>query len=365
MTQSDGAVKVSCRHLWKIFGPHATATLSELQAGDRSKEEVLADSGNVVAVRDVSFDVRQGETFVVMGLSGSGKSTLLRCLIRLIDPTDGAVFMDGKDVAHMSAEELRDLRRHKVSMVFQHFGLLPHRTVLDNVAFGLEVQKVDKAARQARAREVLKLVNLAGWEDHFPGQLSGGMQQRVGLARALAVDPEILLFDEPFSALDPLIRREMQDELISLQAQMHKTLIFITHDFAEAIKLGDHIAIMKDGELVQVGTAQEIVLHPKNDYVAEFTEDVPRAHVLTAGAVMRPIASGETMPGEPVPGEPVQASGHTIPATATLQEILGTVAQAAHALPVVDDTGAIVGTIDGRAVLAALGNGGRAAGVAP
>jgi glycine betaine/proline transport system ATP-binding protein len=293
----------------------------------------------------------------------------LRCLIRLIDPTDGAVFMDGKDVAHMSAEELRDLRRHKVSMVFQHFGLLPHRTVLDNVAYGLEVQKVDKAARHARAREVLKLVNLAGWEDHFPGQLSGGMQQRVGLARALAVDPEILLFDEPFSALDPLIRREMQDELISLQAQMHKTLIFITHDFAEAIKLGDHIAIMKDGELVQVGTAQEIVLHPKNDYVAEFTEDVPRAHVLTAGAVMRPIAPDETapgkpVPGKPVPGEPVHASGHTIPATATLQGILGTVAQAEGALPVVDDAGAVVGTIDGRAVLAALGNGDRAAGVA-
>ena len=346
MTNPNAPVKVSCRRLWKIFGPHAPDALEELKAGNRSKAEMLAASGNVVAVRDVSFDVRQGETFVVMGLSGSGKSTLLRCLIPLIEPTDGAVFIDGADVADMDAAALRDLRRHKVGMVFQHFGLLPHRTVLDNVAFGLEIQRVDKRVRHDRAREVLKLVNLAGWEERYPGQLSGGMQQRVGLARALAVDPEILLFDEPFSALDPLIRREMQDELISLQAQMHKTLIFITHDFAEAIKLGDHIAIMKDGEVVQVGTPQAIVLHPHDAYVAEFTEDVPRAQVLTAGAVMRPPGAGESV-----------APGPAVPATSTLQAILGAVAGTDRALPVVDADDQVVGVIDGRAVLAALGDG--------
>ena len=346
MTNPDAPVKVSCRRLWKIFGPHAPAALEELKTGNRSKADLLAAGGNVVAVRDVSFDVRQGETFVVMGLSGSGKSTLLRCLIRLIEPTDGAVFIDGADVADMDAAALRDLRRHKVGMVFQHFGLLPHRTVLDNVAFGLEIQHVDKRVRHDRAREVLKLVNLAGWEERYPGQLSGGMQQRVALARALAVDPEILLFDEPFSALDPLIRREMQDELISLQAQMHKTLIFITHDFAEAIKLGDHIAIMKDGEVVQVGTPQAIVLHPRDAYVAEFTEDVPRAQVLTAGAVMRPLDAGEPL-----------GPGPAVPASSTLQTILGVVAGADRALPVVDAADQVVGVIDGRTVLAALGNG--------
>ena len=242
-------------------------------------------------MRDVSFDVYARETFVVMGLSGSGKSTLLRCLPRLITPTSGQVLIDGEDIAQMDDARLRDVRRHKMSMVFQHFGLFPHRRVIDNVAYGLEVQGMKKAARHARAHEVLEQVNLNGWENHYPEQLSGGMQQRVGLARALAVDPEILLFDEPFSALDPLIRREMQDELCNLQEQIHKTLIFITHDFAEALRMGDRIAIMKDGEFVQVGTPEEVMLKPATDYVREFTKDAPRAMVLTARSIMQPAPS--------------------------------------------------------------------------
>ena len=252
-----------------------------------TKADVLEQTGHVLAVKDVSFEVREGETFVVMGLSGSGKSTLVRCLTRLIDPTVGQVLMDGEDVLAMSESQLRALRRRKMSMVFQHFGLFPHRKVIDNVAYGLEVQKVDKKQRYERANEVLEVVGLSGWGDYYPGELSGGMQQRVGLARALAVDPEILFFDEPFSALDPLIRREMQDELINLQEQMQKTIVFITHDFLEAIKLADYLAIMKDGEVVQMGAPQDVVLHPADDYVQEFTEDVPHSHVITAGAIMR------------------------------------------------------------------------------
>lgn len=278
--------KVSCRNVWKIFGPHPERIKASLDAG-LSKGEVLEQTGHVVAVRDVSFDVREGEIFVVMGLSGSGKSTLVRCISRLIAPTWGQVIVDGEDVTAMDEAQLRERRRHKMSMVFQHFGLFPHRRVIDNVAYGLEVQGVDKATREARAREVLELVGLTGWETYYPDELSGGMQQRVGLARALAVDPEILLFDEPFSALDPLIRREMQDELLNLQTMMRKTVIFITHDFQEALKLGDHIAIMRDGEFVQVGTPEEVVIHPANEYVREFTKDVPRAKVLSARTIAK------------------------------------------------------------------------------
>lgn len=277
--------KISCHGLWKIFGPDPLEVQQAIRSG-QSKDKVLEETGHVVAVRDVSFDVREGEIFVVMGLSGSGKSTLVRCISRLIEPTDGRLSVDGADVMSMDDKELLDLRRHKMSMVFQHFGLFPHRRVIENIAYGLEVQGVDKAVRLDRARHVLEMVGLKGWEQYYPHELSGGMQQRVGLARALAVDPEILLCDEPFSALDPLIRREMQDELISLQKVVRKTIIFITHDFLEAIKLGDHICIMKDGEFVQVGTAEEIVAHPVNDYVREFTKDIPRSKVLTARAIM-------------------------------------------------------------------------------
>lgn len=319
--------------------------IAELEAG-RSKGQVLADTGHVVAVRNVSFDVKAGETFVVMGLSGSGKSTLLRCIPRLIEPTQGQILIDGQEVEGMDQRDLRDLRRHKLSMVFQHFGLFPHRRVLDNVAYGLEIQGVPKAKRYARAREVLAMVNLEGWENHYPGQLSGGMQQRVGLARALAVDPAILLFDEPFSALDPLIRREMQDELLDLEVRMGKTMIFITHDFAEAIKLGDRIAIMKDGEFVQVDTPERVVLHPATPYVAEFTQDVPKSKVLTARTIMRAIE------GRPLGGTPVAAC-------ATLDELIPVLASVDTALPVVDEDQTLVGCVDRRAIMEALSpNGG-------
>lgn len=222
-----------------------------------------------------------------MGLSGSGKSTLVRCISRLIEPTHGEVWLRGENLLAMDDKQLRQLRRHQMSMVFQHFGLFPHRRIIDNVCYGLEIQGIDKATRYQRGQEVLELVSLSGWENHYPDELSGGMQQRVGIARALAVDPEIMLFDEPFSALDPLIRREMQDELLNLQKMMHKTIVFITHDFLEAIKLGDRIAIMKDGEIVQIGTPEEVVAQPINQYVREFTKDVPRSKVLTAKTIMK------------------------------------------------------------------------------
>ena len=281
--------KISCRGVWKIFGPHAERIKDDLEAG-ATRAQVLEETGHVLAVRDVSFDVREGETFVVMGLSGSGKSTLVRCVSRLIEPTAGAILVDGEDVVGMSDKQLTELRRHKMSMVFQHFGLFPHRRVIDNIAYGLEIQGIAKAARMKKAGEVLELVGLSGWDRHYPHQLSGGMQQRVGLARALAVDPEILLFDEPFSALDPLIRREMQDELLRIQEVVRKTMIFITHDFLEAIKMGDHIAIMKDGGFMQVDTPEAVVARPADDYVRDFTEDVPRYKVLTARTVMRDCA---------------------------------------------------------------------------
>ena len=280
------AVEISCRNIWKIFGPHPERIRQTLNPA-LSRAAILEQTGHVVAVKDVSFEVHQGETFVVMGLSGSGKSTLIRCLSRLIEPTGGQIIIEGEDMMAMDEKRLRELRRHKISMVFQHFGLFPHRQVIDNVAYGLEVQGADKKTRQARAKEVLQLVSLDGWEHHYPGELSGGMQQRVGIARALAVDPQILFFDEPFSALDPLIRREMQDELINLQHMMHKTIVFITHDFLEAVKLGDYIAIMKDGEIVQVGAPDQVIMHPANDYVRAFTKDVPRSRVLSARSIMQ------------------------------------------------------------------------------
>ncbi len=248
----------------------------------------MAETGCVLAVRDVSFHVGEGETFVIMGLSGSGKSTLVRCLSRLIEPTRGEIRIDGEDMLAMNKQQLRDVRRHKMGMVFQHFGNFPHKRVFENVVFGLQVQGIGKATQRGRAAEVIELVGLSGWEERFPHELSGGMQQRVGLARALAADPEILLFDEPFSALDPLIRREMQDQLIGLQQMVQKTMVFITHDFLEALKVGDRVAIMKDGEFVQVGTPEELVSNPIDDYVRDFTRDVPRSKVLTARTVMAP-----------------------------------------------------------------------------
>ena len=274
--------------LWKIFGRKPTEARQMATEG-ATRQEIQSETDCLVGVREVSFEVNQGETFVVMGLSGSGKSTLVRCMSRLVEPTEGRVEICGIDLTAADAAELRELRRHKIAMVFQHFALFPHRRVVDNVAYGLEVQKVERIERQERARELLSTVGLDGWADHYPQQLSGGMQQRVGLARALAVDPEVLFFDEPFSALDPLIRRDMQDEFLSLQERLQRTLIFITHDFDEALKLADRIAIMRDGAFVQVGTAAEILTEPADDYVRAFTQDAPIAKVLLACTLMRPL----------------------------------------------------------------------------
>ena len=284
-TSANGEVRVSVRGLWKVFGPAAGPDVGETLE-DKTKDQVQDEMDSVLALHDVSFDVHQGETFVVMGLSGSGKSTLVRCLIRLIEPTVGEVVIDGEDILSYTEEELTQARRQKTGMVFQYFGLLPHRTVIDNVAWGLEVQGVPRDDRRERAAELLRIVGLDGWEDYRPAALSGGMQQRVGLARALACDPEILLMDEPFSALDPLIRRDMQNELMRLQEQMHKTIIFITHDLAEATKIGSRIAIMRDGAIVQIGTPEEIMANPADDYVADFTRDVRTSSVVTVGYVM-------------------------------------------------------------------------------
>ncbi len=283
----DAGSRLVCRNLWKVFG-EAARDLADSIDPALSREEVLAQTGCVLAVRDVSFYVREGETFVIMGLSGSGKSTLVRCLGRLIEPTRGQVHIDGEDMLAMNKRQLRDIRRHKMAMVFQHFGNFPHKRVLENVVYGLQIQGVDKTTQRRRADQVIELVGLSGWEERYPHELSGGMQQRVGLARALAVDPQILLFDEPFSALDPLIRRDMQDQLIGLQKLVQKTMVFITHDFLEALKVGDRVAIMKDGEFVQIGTPEELVSNPIDDYVRDFTRDVPRSKVLTARSVMTP-----------------------------------------------------------------------------
>ena len=285
--------KITCSNVWKLFGPDEQRIIKDLDKS-LSIKEVQEKTGHVVAVKDVSFSIEKGETFVVMGLSGSGKSTLVRCISRLIEPTSGTVKMDDVDVTKMSGKELLDLRRNKMSMVFQHFGLFPHRTVVENIGYGLEIRGNKKNDRVEKSMEVLKMVGLEGWHNNYPRELSGGMQQRVGLARALAVDPEILIFDEPFSALDPLIRREMQDELLKIQEKLQKTMVFITHDFLEAIKMGDHIAIMKDGEISQVGTPEEIVANPVDQYVKDFCEDVPKYKVLSAGKVMRKECSEES-----------------------------------------------------------------------
>jgi glycine betaine/proline transport system ATP-binding protein len=336
----ESQVTVSCRNVWKVYGPKAERIIGSPEA-QLSRAELLEKTGCVAAVRDVSFDVRPGEVFVVMGLSGSGKSTLVRMINRLHDPTAGQVLIDGEDVVAADQERLREIRRTKVSMVFQHFGLFPHRTIADNVGYGLEVRGMEKTDRVRRSREVLDVVGLGAWGDSYPDELSGGMQQRVGLARALATEPEIMLFDEPFSALDPLIRRDMQDEVVRLQRELKKTMLFITHDLPEALKLGDRIAIMKDGGFVQVGTPEEVVGHPADDYVADFTRDVPRAHVLTARAIMRPANGDGSGPGP------------TIDASAVVQDLIPLVAKGDEVIRVMDD-GRVIGVVDRQAVLAAM-----------
>ncbi|WP_369207517.1 glycine betaine/L-proline ABC transporter ATP-binding protein [Streptomyces sp. PU-14G] len=290
---------ISVRNLWKVFGPKGARMRlpHDEQVKGLSQTELREKTGCTAAVRDVSFDVHKGEVFVVMGLSGSGKSTLVRCLTRLIEPTAGRLDFNGQDVLSMDKDTLRELRRHRASMVFQNFGLLPHRSVVDNVAYGLEIQGVGRAERRERAAEMVTKVGLDGLGERRPGQLSGGQQQRVGLARALAVDPEVLLFDEPFSALDPLIRRDMQEEVIRLHREEGRTMVFITHDLSEALRLGDRIALMRDGEVVQLGTPEEIVANPADDYVRDFVRDVPREQVISVRRAMRKAEKAEAGKG--------------------------------------------------------------------
>jgi glycine betaine/proline transport system ATP-binding protein len=298
----DPLIQVS--GVWKIFGPKADRIVGTPDA-ELSRRELREKTGCVAAVRDVTFDVYPGEVFVVMGLSGSGKSTLVRTLIRLIEPTAGRISIDGRDVTSAEASALREMRRNDVAMIFQHFGLLAHRRVIDNVAFGLEIRGMPKAERLNRAREVLRVVGLEDAADQFPDQLSGGMQQRVGVARAFAGNPKVMLYDEPFSALDPLIRRDMQDEVIRLQAETGQTMVFITHDLHEALKLGDRIAIMRDGAIVQIGTPEEVVGAPADEYVENFVQDVPRSHVLTLRWIMRDPEPDEALDGPQLPVETV------------------------------------------------------------
>ncbi|MGQ4664838.1 glycine betaine/L-proline ABC transporter ATP-binding protein [Metabacillus halosaccharovorans] len=286
MNTEEKTVKISVKDVSKIFGKNTKKAAQLLKQG-KSKQEILKETGSTVGVNRANFEVYPGEIFVIMGLSGSGKSTLVRMFNRLIEPTSGQVLIDGEDIVSMNKEELRNVRRKKLSMVFQKFALFPHRSVLENTEYGLEIQGVEKSDRKKKALEALKLVGLEGYEQQFPSQLSGGMQQRVGLARALANDPDILLMDEAFSALDPLIRKDMQDELLELQSTMEKTIIFITHDLDEALRIGDRIALMKDGNIVQIGSPEEILMNPSNEYVERFVEDVDLSKVLTAAHVMK------------------------------------------------------------------------------
>jgi glycine betaine/proline transport system ATP-binding protein len=325
--------------IWKIFGPKAESIVGTPDA-ELSRGDLRAKTGCVAAVRDVSLEVWPGEVFVVMGLSGSGKSTLVRTLIRLIEPTAGTIHLAGQDVTAASASELRTLRRHSVSMIFQHFGLLAHRRVVENVAFGLEIQGVSKSERLERARQMLRLVGLEEVENQFPDQLSGGMQQRVGVARAFAADPKVMLYDEPFSALDPLIRRDMQDEVMRLQHETGKTMVFITHDLPEALRLGDRIAIMRDGQIVQLGTGEELVGSPADSYVENFVRDIPRSHVLTLRWIMRP----------PQPGE---EGGPALDVQTTIKVAVPVIASSELPVAAVEN-GAVVGVVDRVAALKAI-----------
>lgn len=389
-------VRIAVRNLWKVFGPDEHTILGEDWVRTATKAEVQRHTGNVIAVRDVSFDVRVGEVFVVMGLSGSGKSTLVRCLIRLIEPTQGMIEIDGENVLEYDQKQLIELRRSKTGMIFQHYGLFPHLNVIDNTAYGLKVQGIDKESRYRKAREVLEQVGLQGWEHAYPNELSGGMQQRVGIARALALDPEILLMDEPFSGLDPLIRRQMQDELIELQQRLQKTIVFVTHDLLEALRLGDRIGIMRDGAISQQGTPEQIVMAPADDYVRDFVKDVSKIRVMTVKSIMyepqavfdasqslqaaitlmranetstafvvstdrllrglitldgagKAAASGVCVLREAPLSECAQVSHRT-----RVQDLIPLMAESEHPIAVVDDQGHLLGAVDRLTLLKAL-----------
>ena len=335
----SGKASISVRNLWKIFGP-SEGKLSA-PPSDESSADFRKRTGSTIAVRDVSFDVKPGEIFVVMGLSGSGKSTLIRCLTRLIEPTFGEILLDGDDIRKADQAKLRELRRRRFSMVFQHFGLLPHRRVLDNIAFGLEIRGEPKDERLATARRMLNLVGLEGHANSYPDQMSGGQQQRVGLARALAVDPEVMLFDEPFSALDPLIRRDMQNEVLRLHHEVGKTMIFITHDLAEALKLGDHILIMRDGAVIQQGRPEELVGSPADDYVEDFVREVPKSRVLTLRWIARTATPEDDL------------TGPSFPSTAIIRTVVHAASATDKPIRVVDD-GQLVGIVDKVQILNAI-----------
>ena len=339
-------VKLSCRHLWKVFGSDAEETLartSQITSLDARLGEIRA-SGHIPAVSDISFDVHAGEIFVLMGLSGSGKSTVLRCLSSLVAPTAGEIIFEGRNLLSLGRKQMIELRRHKMGMVFQSFGLLPHLTALENVAFPLRIQGVPPADRLEQARKYIALVGLDGREDAMPGELSGGQQQRVGIARSLAVGPELWFLDEPFSALDPLIRRHMQDEFVSLQSRLKKTIVFVTHDFLEALKIADRIAIMKDGQVVQIGTPADLVLRPCNDYVAEFTSDVPISRVLTASVIMQSDTG-------------TRAAKLRVPPDMTLEALLGCHDFNGGDVAVCGDDGTILGRITSGMIMSALHGG--------
>ena len=334
----DEANKLSCRSVWKLYGEAADSFLAGRPSPPAPEE--IRDAGLIAAVADVSIDVRAGDIFVIMGLSGSGKSTLIRCLSRLVEPTAGEILFDGRDLLAVPEKELIELRRHRMGMVFQHFALMPHLSVLDNVAFPLAIQGVERSRREARAREMIALVGLEGREYYLPRELSGGQQQRVGIARSLAVGPELWFLDEPFSALDPLIRREMQNEFIRLQALLKKTIVFITHDFDEAIRLADRIAIMRDGRIVQVGTPESLVVSPADEYVANFTRDAPRAKILSARAIMRAPA------GHVDPGRSIDAAARVCDFAAAVE---------ADGRPfAVMEHGQVIGVVDRTAVMEVL-----------
>jgi len=330
--------KIVCRDVYKLYGPDPGAFIKSHDG--KPSIDAINEAGYIPAVVDANLDVYPGEILVLMGLSGSGKSTLVRCLSRLIEATAGQVVFDGVDLQTADPKTLIDIRRHKMGMVFQHFALLPHRTVADNIAFPLEVQGIDRDERRARADEIIELVGLSGRGRYYPRELSGGQQQRVGIGRSLAVEPDVWFLDEPFSALDPLIRRDMQDEFLRLQSMLHKTIVFITHDFDEALRLADRIAILYEGQIVQLGRAEELITNPATDYVRRFTEDIQRDKILTVGTVMRPHEGDAA-------GEPIKASE-------LVASVAGRVLTAEGAVPVVDDTGASVGAINRDDVVAAI-----------
>jgi glycine betaine/proline transport system ATP-binding protein len=387
--------KIKVVELTKIFGEYPERALEQLSQG-MSKDEIFNQTGQAVGLDKVSFEVEEGEILVVMGLSGSGKSTLIRCINRLIEPTFGQIIIDGKDITSLEHDALLELRRHKFGMVFQNFALFPHRNILNNVEYGLEIQHQEKKWRIDKARAALKLVGLEGWEEAMPNQLSGGMQQRVGLARALAIEPDILLMDEAFSALDPLIRTDMQNELIALQNRMKKTILFITHDLDEALKLGNRVVLMKDGQVVQVGTPEDIIMSPANDYVKRFVENVDKSKVLTTHSVLSPVgvvAYPEDAPetivkrmkaeclssllviqrdhtllgvvrldfvqaarerGEKTIAHLIDSKVPTVTVTAPLTRLIAILAKWSGQVPVVDEKGKLEGIVINTSVLAAL-----------